>query len=34
MKYAPLEEVFAVAGDITEACNKTKAGKKPLEMPE
>lgn len=34
MKYAPLEEVFEVAGDITEACNKTNAGKKPLKMPD
>lgn len=34
MKYAPLEEVIKVANDITLACNKTKAGKKPLEMPD
>lgn len=33
MKYAPLEEVFEVSGEITEISQKTKAGKTPLEMP-
>lgn len=34
MKYAPLDEVFNVASEITEISKKEKAGKKALIMPE
>lgn len=33
IQYAPIDEVFEVAGKITEISKKTNSGKKPLEMP-